>query len=964
MEELLSVGMAWLIRLFPNVLNISAVASVVILFVLLARLMLRRAPKVFSYALWLVVLLRLLAPITIHSPVSVVPEVQATSEKQINQALPSFDYVSGEDRADNIRNQMQAEQQGPGTPYVTVSTTVDPAVYLAIIWIAGIAFMLFRSALSYLRIRRQTRIALPLSGNAYIADDVQSPFVIGFFRPKIYLPGTLTDSEQDLILCHERHHIRRGDHIFKALGFLALNIHWFNPLVWLAFILASRDMEMSCDEAVIRELGENVRAEYSAALLNLAVGRRLISGTPLAFGEGDPKGRIRNLAKWKKPTFFVVLICVLLCTVLAVSLLTSPSTKQAGELSGSSQYFVLNEEKTIWSGAVEKYGPDALVAVGLKETTGPLAFSVDASYRTGENAQWISLGPRLLNTPQEVCTFRVPAGCSYTVSAIPTQGKSGYAEFQISDSGIFALADIPKSDVEQITLRNLHNGAYTYITEETAISRLCSFLDSIYGVNSGSAKGYYEGTYEITLSFSGTSEQFSLAFGDNDTFYLGKGEDGYPIRYLLMANTTANVVAHFSPYDASQFDWAVAGKTEAAAETAPSDDWGVSIRPERVTRTGATAAFVYSGSVPGETGAELTYGDFLSLDRLENGSWVSVPEKPGYEYFVGDSSYPVVDGYGMVHEWQSRFGELADGRYRLGKLVTLTRPDGTFSQQMVYGEFSIPDSILTGPIPLAELPEIYSAEQAMIDGCFVMTDGVAMDNKEVFTQFASNAESGIPGSVRIVNWHYGDDARWSAVDLTFDGTAYTITTQDSNTYTFRFLKRYAGEKEKEDDPYDAYEYYVLVNTPDATFQDIQSGKLGELDHWTVYADWIFYPRKPELPADPIYAVLEFKGSSLVVVTDAERVEKIHWLFDSGSLLGYEPKTHSIGVGLNLILTDRSGEDFIIELDPDQDICRINGEYVSYGAADEPDYIAKLWEYLGITQWPDIVYQQCENALRP
>ena len=964
MEELLSVGMGRLIQLFPDVLNISAVASVVILFVLLARLLLRRAPKLFSYALWLVVLLRLLVPVTIHSPVSVVPEVQATSEQQINQVLPAFDYVSSEDRAMNAHNQTQAEQQGPGTPYVTVSTTVDPATYLALIWIAGIAVMLCCSGLSYLRIRRQTRVVLPLSGNVYIADDVQSPFVIGFLRPKIYLPGSLTDSERDVILCHERHHIRRGDHIFKALGFLALSIHWFNPLVWLAFILASRDMEMSCDEAVIRKLGEDVRAEYSAALLNLAVGHRLISGTPLAFGEGDPKGRIRNLAKWKKPTFFIILICVLLCALLAVCLLTSPSTKQAGELSGSSQYFVLNEEKIIWSGAAEKYGEDTLVAVGFRETTGPRAFVVDVHYRTEESELWLSLGPLPLDTPQEVCTFRVPAGCSYRVSAIPTQGRSGYAELQVSDSGVYALADIPKRGVEQITLRNLHNGAYTYITEETDISRLCTYLDSIYGVDSGSAKGYYEGTYEITLSFADTSEQFSLAFGDSDAFYLGKGEDGYPIRYLLMANSAANIVAHLSPYDASCFDWDILRQTEAAEETDPSDDWGVSIKPERVTRTGATATFVYSGSVPGETGAELTYGDFLSLDRLENGSWVSLPEKPGYEYFVGDSSYPVVDGYGMVHEWQSRFGELADGRYRLGKLVTLTRPDGTFSQRMVYGEFSIPDSILTGPIPLAELPELYSAEQAMLDGCFVTTDGVAMDNKEVFTRFAANAESGIPGSVRIVNWHYGDDARWSAVDLTFDGTAYTITTQDSNTYSFRFLKHYTGEKDREDDPYDAYEYYVLVNTPDATFQDIQSGKLGELDHWTVYADWIFYPRKPGLPVDPIYASLEFMGSSLVVVTDAERVEKIHWLFDSGALLGYEPKTHSVGVGLNLILTDRSGEDFVIELDPDHDICRINGEYVFYGAPDEPDYIVKLWEYLGITQWPDIVYQQCENALRP
>lgn len=155
---------------------------------------------------------------------------------------------------------------------------------------------------------------------------------------------------------------------------------------------------------------------------------------------------------------------------------------------------------------------------------------------------------------------------------------------------------------------------------------------------------------------------------------------------------------------------------------------GVSLKPERVSRTGATAIFHYSGSVPGEEGAELSYGDFLSLDRLVDGNWIPCDELAGYNYFVGDSSYPVVDGYGMVHEWPERFGELTDGHYRLGKLVTLERADGSGESRMAYGEFTLPDSVSVGPISLEDLPEIYSAEQAMIDGCFVSQDGVARDN--------------------------------------------------------------------------------------------------------------------------------------------------------------------------------------------------------------------------------------------
>ena len=398
------------------------------------------------------------------------------------------------------------------------------------------------------------------------------------------------------------------------------------------------------------------------------------------------------------------------------------------------------------------------------------------------------------------------------------------------------------------------------------------------------------------------------------------------------------------------------------------DDWGISLVPDRVSRTGATALFIYSGTVPGEDGAELTYGDFLSLDRLVNGEWVPCDELAGYEYFVGDSSYPVVDGYGMVHEWPNRFGELADGTYRIGKLVTLHRADGTTEDQIIYGSFTLPNAIQTGLIPLNELPELYSGEQAMIDGCFVTTDGVARENKELFQDFAVCSWNGMPGVIRTVNWHYGEDSYWSAYDLSFDGNVYTLTTLE-NKYTFRYLKQFTGEKAWEGADHDAFDYYVLVNDDSVTFEDIMSGKLDMSDlenpaHWTVYADFIYLPKSPKLPTEPARAVLEFEGQELVSTTDFDRLEKIWILFREAELLGYEPKTHSVGMGLNLILSSKNGETLTIELDPDSDICRINGEFVFYGAYDEPDYIEKLWYYLGIEAWPDEVYEKCINAYRP
>ena len=249
----------------------------------------------------------------------------------------------------------------------------------------------------------------------------------------------------------------------------------------------------------------------------------------------------------------------------------------------------------------------------------------------------------------------------------------------------------------------------------------------------------------------------------------------------------------------------------------------------------------------------------------------------------------------------------------------------------------------------------------MIDGCFVSQDGVARDNQEAFHSFVRNAANGIPGFIRLYNCHYGEDYQWNAMDLSYDGDQFIL--QGSDTYTFWYLKHFTGEKDRPDAAYDSYEYYVLTNDNTVTWEDILSHRVDAEEHWTVYAEFTYRPKHPDLPDKPNYAILEFAGDSLITITNSDRLEKLVYLFENAEFLGYEPKTHSIGVGLNLIFTS-GDKDFVIELDPDSDLCRINGEYVFYGAPEEPDYIYKLWEYLGITQWPDIVYMVCENALRP
>ena len=320
-------------RLYMGVLDMSKTAAMVIAVVLLVRLLLKKAPKVFSYALWAVVLFRLLCPISFETSVSIVPQLPDTSTGY-NLADESIDLagagMAAYQAVGDLLNGGLGVQHIPTTEvtedgmtrYVMADWWSVWILFGKYVWAAGMAVMLLYSAFSYRRIKKQTEIAVPIRDNIWIADEIQSPFVIGFLRPRIYLPGNLGEKEQEYIILHEQHHIRRFDHIFKALAFLALTIHWFNPLVWLAFGLACKDMEMSCDEAVIRKLGGKVRADYSASLLTLATGRRIIAGTPLAFGEGDTKGRIRNLAKWKMPAVWVIVIAAVLCVLLAVTLLT------------------------------------------------------------------------------------------------------------------------------------------------------------------------------------------------------------------------------------------------------------------------------------------------------------------------------------------------------------------------------------------------------------------------------------------------------------------------------------------------------------------------------------------------------------------------------------------------------------------------------------------------------------------
>lgn len=307
--------------IFLQVLNMSLTASYVILFVLMARLVLKKAPKIFSYALWSVVLFRLICPFSFESLYSLLPINANPIPGNIGYAeVPQIN--TGITLVDNAANPILSTQTA------LQGASVNPMqIWIftgSLIWLAGIAVLMIYSVVSLLRLRSKLVGAVKWRDTIYLADHITSPFVMGVIRPKVYLPSTLLEQEQEYIILHEQTHIRRLDHIIKMIAFLVLAVHWFNPFVWLAFILCVKDMEMSCDESVMKHMDTDIRQEYSASLLSLATGRKIIAGIPLAFGEGDTKSRIKNVLNYKKPAFWIIIVALAAVSAVWVGLAANP----------------------------------------------------------------------------------------------------------------------------------------------------------------------------------------------------------------------------------------------------------------------------------------------------------------------------------------------------------------------------------------------------------------------------------------------------------------------------------------------------------------------------------------------------------------------------------------------------------------------------------------------------------------
>ena len=440
-------------RVALPILNMSITAGIIILIVLLVRVLLKKAPKIFSYALWGIVLFRLLCPISFSSSVSV---FNLLNHPKVNFGEMSF--VVKDERNDVAEgNQGQNTNLEPYIPeYVDANKTAfsegegfkgnlgekdvdkafggngkdDSAVmpdnevdenhdnplaslaegvahtqqifswtyFFCGIWILGIVALSLSNAIRYIRLRKRVSVSLPLRENIYLCDEIQVPFCLGVINPKIYLPSGLGKEEMKYIILHEKHHIRRLDHVVKVLAFIALCIHWPNPLVWVAFVLAGRDMEMSCDEAIMRKMDKDIRAQYSASLLHLATGRKVFTSSTLSFGEGNPKQRIKNIMNYKKPAFWVIVLSVAGCIAVSVTLLSNPVIQEDA----------IPSESEMMKESINESGESQQNPVSPGETT-----ESEEGLENTENSLFHPEYERLIQLAEEVCQDPIRAQEEY-----------------------------------------------------------------------------------------------------------------------------------------------------------------------------------------------------------------------------------------------------------------------------------------------------------------------------------------------------------------------------------------------------------------------------------------------------------------------------------------------------------------------------------------------------------------------
>ena len=400
-------------ELFLKIINMSISASWLVLAVLILRFVLKKAPKWINVLLWGIVAIRLICPFSFESTLSIIPSAETIPLNICMDTTPTIN--SGISAINNAVNPIISQSNTPMAGASVNPLQIIIGIY-EYIWIFGMIALALYTAISYWRLCRKVDTAVRYKDNIFQSENVSFPFVLGIIKPRIYLPFKMNGQYLEHVVAHEQAHICRKDHWWKPLGFLLLMIHWFNPLMWLAYVLLCRDIELACDEKVIKELGNEQRGDYTQALVACSINRRMIAACPLAFGEVSVKERVKSVMNYKKPAFWVIIISVIVCVGVAVCFLTNPKqdsyTLRIVVPAGSQEKFVYTDEEVstirnsikIWSG--DGLGDTEVILSPVNKTT---ETRYTATYLThgmpvefdAEKDTWFKIGVNMQNPTNE-----------------------------------------------------------------------------------------------------------------------------------------------------------------------------------------------------------------------------------------------------------------------------------------------------------------------------------------------------------------------------------------------------------------------------------------------------------------------------------------------------------------------------------------------------------------------------------
>lgn len=618
-----------MVESFLKLVNMSLTASWLIAAVLILRLLLRKAPKWVNCFLWCMVGIRLALPFSIESVYSLIPSAEVVPAEILYSETPAID--SGMTLVNRAVNPVLAENFAPN-PGDSVNPLQIITFIAAVIWVVGIVLLLGYTLVSYVGLRRQVADAVRLKDSIFQSEKVTSPFVLGMAKPRIYVPYTLCGEELECVIAHEKAHIQRYDHLLKPIGFLVLTVYWFNPLVWVAYILLCRDIELACDEKVMRQIGMDKKTIYSRTLLSCSVSHKLIAACPVAFGENGVKYRIKSILNYKKPAFWVVAVSVLACVVCAVCFMTSPKEGSA-DANGNGETEVLQN-------------PPAMV---LEDSLSSLMnyYRVEAG-----SYEW-----HYVDSDSDLMVG-VSSDAPAPQDAVEGQERLHIKQYYRMDSVLYLAGFSVEPDcvtLKEYDLADMGN-ADAEVISETVYEAL--FMPELKPRR----------IYEVIAEW----EEANL---EERGFY-GKAHYAF---------ATDNEAEDVDKEDADEGRTAQAGESDFTIGEKFTEEVntlsGVTMFMEKYKATGGDVEFI------NETEDEFYYGDDYDIQMQQEGAWYSL--KPNTEFMYHDTAYILATGSVWKVNWELFYGALPVGNYRMMKSVTDYRAPGDYTKYYLAAEFEI-----------------------------------------------------------------------------------------------------------------------------------------------------------------------------------------------------------------------------------------------------------------------------------